>query len=107
MDNKKRVMTERPLNAETPIEHLRTWITDNEIFFKRNHGQFMEEPLSLSDWQLKLEGLVENPMTFTFEEIRQLPKVEIANTRECSGNSRSLLQKKASGNPWTVGGVWW
>ena len=31
--------------------------------------------------------------------------MEIANTLECSGNSRSLLKKKASGNPWTIGGV--
>jgi len=28
-----------------------------------------------------------------------------AFTLECSGNSRSLLKKKASGNPWTIGGV--
>lgn len=105
MDEKMRVMTERPLNAETPIERLRSWITDNEVFFKRNQGQFMEEPISLSEWELKLEGLVEKERAFTFDEIRRLPKVEIANTLECSGNSRSLLQKKASGNPWTIGGV--
>jgi DMSO/TMAO reductase YedYZ molybdopterin-dependent catalytic subunit len=34
-----------------------------------------------------------------------MPKVEVANTLECSGNSRSLLEEKASGNPWTIGGV--
>jgi len=41
----------------------------------------------------------------TFEDIQRLPKVEVANTLECSGNSRSLLKDKASGNPWTIGGV--
>ena len=35
---KMRLMTERPLNAETPIESLLSWITDNEVFFKRNQG---------------------------------------------------------------------
>jgi hypothetical protein len=32
MKKKMRFMTEKPLNAETPIESLRTWTTDNEVF---------------------------------------------------------------------------
>jgi hypothetical protein len=31
MKKEMRVMAEKPLNAETPIESLRPWITDNEI----------------------------------------------------------------------------
>jgi DMSO/TMAO reductase YedYZ molybdopterin-dependent catalytic subunit len=100
-----RVMTEKPLNAETPIESLRTWTTDNKVFFKRNQGKIMEKPIALSDWRLSIDGLVEHGLTLTSEDIRQLPKVVVANTLECSGNSRSLLRKKASGNPWTIGGV--
>jgi DMSO/TMAO reductase YedYZ molybdopterin-dependent catalytic subunit len=34
-----------------------------------------------------------------------MEKIEMANTLECSGNGRSLLARKASGNPWTIGGV--
>jgi DMSO/TMAO reductase YedYZ molybdopterin-dependent catalytic subunit len=105
MKKKMRVMTEKPLNAETPIESLRTWTTDNEVFFKRNQGQIMQRPVKLSTWKLTVEGLVKNSLTLTFEDIRRMPKVEVANTLECSGNSRSLLKKKASGNPWAVGGV--
>jgi DMSO/TMAO reductase YedYZ molybdopterin-dependent catalytic subunit len=105
MKKNMRVMTEKPLNAETPIESLRTWTTDNEVFFKRNQGKIMEKPVALSDWQLTIDGLVRNRLTLTFDDIRKLPKVEVANTLECSGNSRSLLKKKASGNPWTIGGV--
>jgi len=105
MKKKMRVMTEKPLNAETPIESLRTWTTDNEVFFKRNQGQIMQKPVKLSAWKLTVEGLVKNSLNLTFEDIRRMPKVEVANTLECSGNSRSLLKEKASGNPWTVGGV--
>jgi len=105
MKNKMRLMTERPLNAETPIESLRSWITDNEVFFKRNQGQFMETPVSLSDWELTVDGLVKQNVVLRFEDIRRMPKVEVANTLECSGNGRSLLKEKASGNPWTIGGV--
>lgn len=100
-----RIMTENPLNAETPIERLRTWITDNEVFFKRNQGQFPDEPIDLSDWSLTVEGRVKNKLSLTFQDILGMPKVQVANTMECSGNSRSLLTKKASGNPWTIGGV--
>jgi DMSO/TMAO reductase YedYZ molybdopterin-dependent catalytic subunit len=41
----------------------------------------------------------------TYDDLQRLPKVEVANTLECSGNSRSLLKQKAAGNPWTIGGV--
>jgi hypothetical protein len=41
----------------------------------------------------------------SFTDVLSMPKVEVANTLECSGNGRSLLQEKASGNPWTIGGV--
>jgi DMSO/TMAO reductase YedYZ molybdopterin-dependent catalytic subunit len=34
-----------------------------------------------------------------------MPKAIVSNTLECSGNGRSLLGQKASGNPWTIGGV--
>jgi DMSO/TMAO reductase YedYZ molybdopterin-dependent catalytic subunit len=101
MKKKMRVMTEKPLNAETPIESLRTWTTDNEVFFK----QFMQRPIKLSSWKLDIAGLVKYNLTLTFADIRRMPKVEVANTLECSGNSRSLLEEKASGNPWTIGGV--
>jgi DMSO/TMAO reductase YedYZ molybdopterin-dependent catalytic subunit len=105
MKQKMRVMTEKPLNAETTLENLRTWITDNAVFFKRNQGQFMDAPVELSDWKLLVDGLVKKKLSLTFEEINRLPKAEVTDTLECSGNSRSLLKDKASGNPWTIGGV--
>jgi DMSO/TMAO reductase YedYZ molybdopterin-dependent catalytic subunit len=105
MDPKLRVMTERPLNAETPIERLRSWITGNEVFFKRNQGQFPDAPVNLSDWTLTIDGLIKSEQRLGFRDILRLPKVEAAATLECSGNGRSLLEEKASGNPWTIGGV--
>jgi DMSO/TMAO reductase YedYZ molybdopterin-dependent catalytic subunit len=105
MEKKIRVMSEKPLNAETPTEYLRSWITPNSVFFKRNQGEIMEEPIDLSQWELIIEGEVEKSLRFSFEQITRMPKAIVANTLECSGNSRSLLEEKASGNPWTIGGV--
>ena len=105
MNRKMRVLSEKPLNAETPAAHLQSWITGNELFFKRNQGQIMSAPVDLETWRLAVQGLVERPLELSLADILSMPKVEMANTLECSGNGRSLLAQKASGNPWTIGGV--
>jgi hypothetical protein len=43
MSESKRVMTEKPLNAETPTRRLRSWITANDVFFDRNQGQIPDQ----------------------------------------------------------------
>ena len=105
MSEKMRIMTERPLNAETPIPRLRSWITSNAVFFDRNQGDIPPEPVSEAEWRLLIEGLVEESFQLTYDQITQMPKAIVSNTLECSGNGRSLLTQKASGNPWTIGGV--
>jgi len=105
MKGKMRIMTARPLNAETPIENLRSWVTPNSAFFDRNQGEIPARRMPLANWRLLVDGQVERPATFTFKEIRRMPKAIVADTLECSGNGRSLLEEKAAGNPWTIGGV--
>ncbi len=105
MKKKMRVMSERPLNAETPIEHLRSWITANSVFFDRNQGEIPESPVPLSEWELAIGGEVDRELRLDFDTILRMPKAIVSCTLECSGNSRSLLEEKASGNPWTIGGV--
>lgn len=105
MKPKTRIMTERPLNAETPVEYLRSWITPNEVFFDRNQGAIPARRIAPDKWQLQVVGEVVTPLTLSLEEILRMPRAIAANTLECSGNGRSLLLEKASGNPWTIGGV--
>ncbi len=105
MNELMRVMTERPLNAETTKHYLKSWITANKVFFDRNQGEIPVGPIELSEWKLTIDGEVEAPLTIDLETLLCMPKAIAANTLECSGNSRSLLAKKASGNPWTIGGV--
>ncbi|MBT8329484.1 MAG: molybdopterin-dependent oxidoreductase, partial [Desulfofustis sp.] len=105
MDELMRVMTPRPRNAETPRSYLRSWITANKIFFDRNQGEIPETEIDLSTYRLTIAGKVNTPLTMDFDNLLSMPKAIVANTLECSGNSRSLLEKKASGNPWTIGGV--
>ena len=105
MSDALRIMSEKPLNAETPVERLRSWVTANAVFFDRNQGQIPEKKIPLDQWTLTVDGEVANPLQLSFERLGTLPKFIVANTLECSGNGRSLLSQKASGNPWTVGGV--
>ncbi len=105
MDELMRVMTPRPRNAETPRPYLRSWITANKVFFDRNQGEIPETEIDLSTYRLTISGRVDTPLSMDFDNLLSMPKAIVANTLECSGNSRSLLEKKASGNPWTIGGV--
>ncbi len=105
MDIRLNVMSEKPLNAETPAAHLQSWITANDAFFKRNQGEIMASPVALDRWRLFVRGMVKTEIELKFSDILAMPKIEAANTLECSGNGRSLLSEKASGNPWTIGGV--
>ena len=105
MPESMRVMSERPRNAETPKRYLQSWITANSVFFDRNQGEIPENAIELSEWILTIDGDVEVPLTIDFETLLRMPKAIAANTMECSGNSRSLFAQKASGNPWTIGGV--
>lgn len=105
MNESMRIMSEKPLNAETPTHYLKSWITANKVFFKRNQGEIPEKAIDLSAWTLAIDGDVKVPLTVDFEALLRMPKAIAANTLECSGNSRSLLAQKASGNPWTIGGV--
>lgn len=105
MKTQMRIMTERPLNAETPVKSLRSWITPNAVFFDRNQGAIPRRRISLARWRLTVEGGVATPLTLTFDEIHRMPKAIAADTLECSGNGRSLLAEKSAGNPWTIGGV--
>jgi sulfite oxidase len=105
MTKSMRIMTESPLNAETQAVRLRSWITPNAVFFDRNQGKIPEAPVSLDEWALTIDGKVKKKLSLDLDRIQHLPKAIVSNTLECSGNSRSLLAKKASGNPWTIGGV--
>lgn len=105
MKKHMRILSEAPLNAETPVADLQSWITNNKAFFKRNQEMIMTSPVTLESWRLSIEGMVSAPLQLSFSDILSMPKLEVANTLECSGNGRSLLKEKASGNPWTIGGV--
>lgn len=66
-------------------EELDTWITPNEAFFGIGHYGWPE--IDAGKWNLSLDGLVSNPLSFTLDDLKARPRQEITYTLECSGNT--------------------
>lgn len=69
----------------TPLQTLHGIVTPSALHFERHHnGVPVIEP---SRHRLLVHGLVEQPMTFTLEEITRFPSRSRLAFIECSGNS--------------------
>ncbi len=80
-----------PLNGGTPPELLRrSFITPQENFYVRNHGNIPQ--VDPEGFRLTLDGLVERPLSLTLDELRtSFPTKRILGTLQCAGNRRSQL----------------
>jgi sulfite oxidase len=84
------VRQERPLNAGPPPEQLRRgFITPNESFFVRNHGDVPE--VDRESYRLVLNGLVKKPLKISLDELHRLPKTSLKATLQCAGNRREEM----------------
>ena len=103
-----RILSDRPIVAETPVTLLDDELTPTARHFVRNNGHVPEraEKRDLAGWTLTLDGEVEKPLKLTLAELQsEFPKVTRALVIECAGNGRAAFSPPASGNQWTLGGV--
>src|SRR5262249_25016293 len=103
MAEQRKIVTAAPENSETPLEQGRGWVTPNRLFFVRNH--FEAPRLDLGRWRLWVEGCVEHPREWTWEELADLPERSVFATLECAGNGRSFLRQRAAGVQWGAGAI--
>jgi DMSO/TMAO reductase YedYZ molybdopterin-dependent catalytic subunit len=103
MAEQRKVVTAAPENSETPLDRVRSWVTPNRLFFVRNH--FPVPALDAPAWRLRVEGRVERPADWSWEELAGLPERSVFATVECAGNGRSFLQPRQPGVPWGAGAV--
>jgi DMSO/TMAO reductase YedYZ molybdopterin-dependent catalytic subunit len=92
-----------PENLEFPFFALNSATTPTEQFFVRSH--FPVPKIDLGSWRLKVEGLVNRPLEFTFDELSRLPTHTVTMVMECAGNSRIFLSPKVGGLQWELGAV--
>jgi sulfite oxidase len=98
------VRNARPLDAESPLEALRTFETRNELFFVRGHHA---PPADVSTpWTLTIDGDVARPITLQLQDVRRMRAERRAATIECAGNGRGRFELPAtSGVQWGLGAV--
>lgn len=65
-------------------EQLDSWVTPTSDLFQVGH--YNRPVIQENEWNLEVGGLVENPLTFTLEELRSRPQQEEIFTLECAGN---------------------
>lgn len=92
--------TERPFNAETPLDAQVGSLTPNPLHYVRNHFSVPAPPQ-----QLAVDGRVRAPLELTLSDLRALPSRSLAVTLECAGNGRRFLDPPAPGEPWALGAV--
>jgi DMSO/TMAO reductase YedYZ molybdopterin-dependent catalytic subunit len=103
MTEQRKVVTATPENSETPLDSVRSWVTPNRLFFVRNH--FDVPVIDRTTWRLRVEGCVERPKVWTWNELAILPERSVFATVECAGNGRSFLQPRAQGVQWGAGAI--
>jgi len=94
---------QEPLNLELPFPTLAEQVVPNNRFYVRSH--FPIPALEAANWQLRLEGAVNNVLTLSYDELCQLPATTLQATLECAGNGRARLAPKAKGLLWEQGAV--
>lgn len=100
------LLTDRPVQMETPRHYFRTAFTPNEAFYVRWHLEGIPNAVDLKEWKLRIEGSVNNPLALGLPDLMQKFKpVSIAAVNQCSGNSRSRLQPRVPGGQWGNGAM--
>lgn len=99
--------TQKPCNAETPMESLQPYITTNETFFTRNH---LWVPKSEPDkWEVTVELPDGSTKSYLLPELKKkFKECTITATLQCSGNRRSHMtanSRSTNGLQWDAGAI--
>ena len=100
------LLTDRPVQLETPRQYFLSTVTPNDAFFVRWHLQTIPNAVDLKEWRLHVEGNVERPLALSFPElVTRFKNVSLAAVNQCSGNSRSKVQPRVAGGQWGNGAM--
>lgn len=80
-------------SSRTPLQDLYGTITPSSLHFERHHaGVPVIDP---SQHRLVIHGLVDQPVSFTLDDLKRLPSVTRPHFIECSGNGGGELAGNA------------
>jgi len=100
------LLTDRPVQLETPRNYFASVFTPNEAFYVRWHLDRVPNAVDLKTWRLRIEGNVSSPQALSMGDLlRKFRPETIAAVNQCSGNSRSRLQTRVPGGQWGNGAM--
>jgi len=98
-----KVLTERPLTANVTAENLSDAVTPTNRLFIRNN--LLTPELQEAGHTLTIKGLVDKPMTLTFDDLKKtFPAVTVQGMLECAGSGRTAFSPLPKGTPWNPSG---
>ena len=103
-----KVLSDRPINAETPAHLLDDAVTPAARMFVRNNGIPPDtQAIDPLQWTLELAGeACARPTQLTLRELKErFEHVTLQLQLECGGNGRAEFHPPARGNQWTTGAV--
>lgn len=96
------VHREEPLNCETSIGALVGGVVMPAArFYVRNH--FPTPVLDPDSYELKLTGMVEQPLRLRLRDLKNMPSQSLVSTLECAGNGRIRFHPQVEGEQWHFG----
>ena len=102
-----RLTGRHPFNVEPPLPKLMEhgFITPAALHYVRNHGAVPK--IGWNEHRLSVSGLVDQPTTFTMDDLLAMPARELPITLVCAGNRRKEenLVAQTIGFNWGAAGV--
>lgn len=80
--------------SRTPLQHLQGTITPNSLHFERHHAGV--PAIDPTQHKLVINGLVRQPLAFSYEDLLRYPTVSRIHFLECSGNSGAMLRSNTA-----------
>lgn len=100
------LLTDRPVQLETPRNFFLTAFTPNDAFYVRWHLDEIPTQVNLEEWRLRIEGNVEHPLSLSLSDLlTRFKTATLAAVNQCSGNSRSRYQPRIPGGQWGNGAM--
>ena len=96
-------LSEDPDCREAALPALDTWITPTDRFYVRSH--FDVPQVDASAWRLSVEGEVDRPLSFSYDDLTSMPSTDSVVMLECAGNSRRHVTPPAEGISFSHGAV--
>jgi len=99
------LLTDRPVQLETPRHCFLTPLTPNGAFYVRWHLPALPNSVDLKEWRLQVEGGASTLTLSLPDLLTRFKPISIVAVNQCSGNSRSRLQPRVAGGQWGNGAM--